>query len=285
MNNYTLDEKLDVAIQSKLLSDMGAVRPPSHLLSDFVSNKCAFHSFLCETVTEALAELHGFPLGAMTNDDIALDQSLMSADGRVILNDFNNVVAPDWNSDAQEHCQCYTSFGGTFKAPEEYDGACVDTWVDLWPAGNIIFTLLTGLKPHHNETDEEKIQELTRQGPPYIDPRHRNRSLVERRMVEIMDRCHVLEPKDRVDIFEVIHHLRETKQMHLQEKVQSTLSNMMNQINHQQDTQQTCKCSLILQVQFVHSLNSTELYHSRKHTPHCRRAGGKEPLFSSRVCL
>jgi len=78
--------------------------------------------------------------------------------------------------------------------------------------GNMFFSLLTGLYPYYNETEDAKIQALILRGPPYIDPRYRHRSVVERRMVEIMERCHVLNPSDRADIFEVLHHLGETKE-------------------------------------------------------------------------
>jgi hypothetical protein len=53
---------------------------------------------------------------------------------------------------------------------------------------------------------------------PYLHPSYRYRSFIERRMTEIMDQCHVLEPSDRVDIFTVLSHLRETKRLSLQHR-------------------------------------------------------------------
>ena len=43
----------------------------------------------------------------------------------------------------------------------------------------------------------------------YIDPRYRTRSLAEKRLVEIMEKCWVLKPQDRIDIFEAVRLLRE----------------------------------------------------------------------------
>jgi hypothetical protein len=43
----------------------------------------------------------------------------------------------------------------------------------------------------------------------FIDPRYRERSFIERNLVEIMEKCWVYEPEDRIDIFEVIRLLRE----------------------------------------------------------------------------
>jgi len=84
--------------------------------------------------------------------------------------------------------------------------------------GNVLFSLLTGLFPYYNETNKSKIKDLVLQGPPYIDPRYHTRSLVEGRMVEIMDRCHSINPEHRADIFEVVRYLRETKELNDQEQ-------------------------------------------------------------------
>jgi hypothetical protein len=53
---------------------------------------------------------------------------------------------------------------------------------------------------------------------PYLHPGFRQRTMVERRLAEIMDLCHVLEPEGRVDIFEVVQHLQETKRLYEQEE-------------------------------------------------------------------
>jgi hypothetical protein len=72
----------------------------------------------------------------------------------------------------------------------------------------------TGLWPYHDLFDEHAIQNATMAGiKPALHPAYRYRSFIERRLTEIMDRCHVLEPADRVDIFTVVQHLRETKRL------------------------------------------------------------------------
>jgi hypothetical protein len=85
--------------------------------------------------------------------------------------------------------------------------------------GNMLFSLLTGLWPYYRQTDEGLIQKTTMKGiAPYLDPRYHNRSLIEGRLVEIMNRCHQLDPKARVDIFTVVRHLRETLRMYKQQQ-------------------------------------------------------------------
>lgn len=91
----------------------------------------------------------------------------------------------------------------------------VDERVDLYPMGNLIHSLLTGLWPWYHLNDLRDIQKAAMVGKrPKLDPRFRKQSMIERRLAEIMDQCHALKPEDRVDIFEVVRHLRETKRMH-----------------------------------------------------------------------
>jgi serine/threonine protein kinase len=121
----------------------------------------------------------------------------------------------DWNFEKKEYCKYWTSYGGDFRAPEEYRGDYVDETVDIWPMGNMIFSLLTGLWPYYNQHDHKDIQKTTMEGiRPYLDPRYQNRSMIEGRLVQIMNLCHELEPSERVDIFVVVKHLRETLRMH-----------------------------------------------------------------------
>jgi hypothetical protein len=186
MNNFTASEKLDMAI----------------------------------AMAESLAEMHGYDEGAFTNDDISLDQWLLSADGRIMLNDCNNVVYLEFDEDRQKYCKYATSFSGTFKAPEELSekvtGGYVDTSVDVHGMGNVIYALLTGLKPYYFEESRQKIMKMIKNGGrPYIDPRYStSRSIIEKRMVEIMDACLSYRPEERPEIFEVVRFLRETKELY-----------------------------------------------------------------------
>jgi serine/threonine protein kinase len=186
MNNFTVEEKL------RILLDM----------------------------TQSLAETHGLPTGPAVMQDIAADQWLRASDGnRVILNDFDNAVFLSWNFITKQHCQYYSGYVGGFKAPEEHNGNWLDESTDLWKVGSLIFAVLTGLKPYYTKTSEDDKWALLDAGvPPYLDPRYETRSLIEGRLVEIMRKCHQFHPADRVDIFEVVAFLRETKRLHEQER-------------------------------------------------------------------
>lgn len=149
--------------------------------------------------------------GAIVNNDVNFGQWLKAEDDSVILNDFNNAMYMSWNLQEQKYCKYYRSFKSAFNAPEEYGGDWLDESVDVWPMGNIIFSILTGLYPYHEHSDIKAIVKRRKEGPPYIDPRYKTRSYAEGRLVEIMNQCHKLKASERVDIFEVVRHLRETK--------------------------------------------------------------------------
>jgi hypothetical protein len=82
----------------------------------------------------------------------------------------------------------------------------------------VLLAVEAGLWPYYHLTKIKKIENMTMSGiRPYLHPAYRYRSFIERRLTEIMDLCHVLEPSDRVDIFTVVTHLRETKRLFLQQ--------------------------------------------------------------------
>lgn len=143
---------------------------------------------------------------------------MLSEDGEVIFNDFNNMVPMEWNDRKGEYCTFWAHYPGTFKAPEVYGGGhYVTEQVDIWPLGNLIFSLLTGLRPWYYLNEESEIQKtMIDNGAPYIDPRYRKRSFIERRLVDIMAKCHKLDSEERPSIFEIVEFLRETKHIHEQ---------------------------------------------------------------------
>jgi serine/threonine protein kinase len=135
--------------------------------------------------------------------------------------DFNNGMVLEWSTKNQTYCDFWTCYDGTYKAPEELFGDFVGTPADVWAMGNNIYILLTGLYPYYDAISAPKLQEMVEAGKkPFVDDRYRNRSMVEGRLVEIMEPCWAFDPKDRVDIFEIVAHLRETQQLDQREIAQ-----------------------------------------------------------------
>jgi serine/threonine protein kinase len=169
-----------------------------------------------------LADIHGMATGPVVMGDVAPNQWLQTASGRIILNDFDNSRLASWNVTGQQYCKDWSYHVGGYKAPEEVDGGNLDESTDKWKAGAILFALLTGLDPYYDEghrEDDKMIDNNLRNGvAPHIDPRYATRSFIEGRMVEIMNKCFQFKPQDRADVFEVLEHLRETKRLHEETK-------------------------------------------------------------------
>jgi serine/threonine protein kinase len=186
MNNLTAEEKLDMALE----------------------------------MAESIADLHGFEGGVIVHGDIYVDQWLRARNGKIKLNDFNLGHILDWNPIEQDYCKFD---GGKFgeaplKSPEEIFGSRYQTeTVDIWGMGHTIYSLLTGLYPYYDEfskKDKALVLDAIMKGmKPFVDDRYRTRSFIESRLVEIMEKCWDNDPDKRVDIFTIVHHLRQTKQL------------------------------------------------------------------------
>jgi hypothetical protein len=163
-------------------------------------------------MSKSLAELHGYAGGVIVHDDVFPDQwmKVPGSDNQIFLNDLNNAVVLDWHQTEQRYCRYHVSYLGSFRAPEEYRGdAVIDESADVWPMGNLLFTLLTGLWPYYQESNEEAIREKSLHGErPYLDVRYLNRSVIEHEFVNVMNACHRLDPADRIDIFTVVQNLQ-----------------------------------------------------------------------------
>jgi serine/threonine protein kinase len=77
-NNYTVEQKLDMAIE----------------------------------MAEALADMHGFDGGVILHGDTHPEQWLLSKDGRLILNDFNNAEILDYYAEREGYCKTFREYGG-----------------------------------------------------------------------------------------------------------------------------------------------------------------------------
>jgi len=190
-NNYTAVEKLDMAL----------------------------------AMAEGIAEMSGFEGGVMINSDVHIEQWVQTKDSTTInnkikLNDMNNADFLRYDYTRQQYCPVYTSIGGDFHSPEEFQGSFVTEQIDVYSMGNNIHCLLTGTWQFPWLEDSSDVQELVMANQrDHVDPGFAKRSYIERRLVEIMERAWIHDPNERATIFEVVEHLRETKQQyHKQEK-------------------------------------------------------------------
>lgn len=169
---------------------------------------------LAITMSEAVADMHGFAGGVIVNSDVSLSQFLYDADGNVRLNDFNIASILDWNPKTQTYCKVNRpAWNGRIYAPEQYRGDPIDEKVDVMSMAHIIYSLLTGMWPFYDIANQDDVgsRVLQNQERPYVSDQYRHGSYIEQRLVEIMERMWAQDPTHRPDIFEVVQFLKEIK--------------------------------------------------------------------------
>lgn len=177
-------------------------------------------------IVESIAEVHGLPTGPIMVVDIQLFQWLMIANNdnskpiQMILNDFDMSRALSWNVESKSYCKA--NYVGGPARPEGFGDAAVDETLDMWHVGSVLYTVLTGLLPYYDDIAEitdpgeydGTMRTLVQEKLPYLDQRYKYRnSIIESRMLEIIERCLVADPSERASIFDVLQHLRETERL------------------------------------------------------------------------
>lgn len=161
-------------------------------------------------MAESLADLHGFEDGIIVHDDVQLCQWLHTTDGRLKLGDFNRATIMQWDVENEEYCDFNNGEAyGNYRAPEEFAMKNLDEKIDVFSFGNNIYALLTGLWNFYDVDDDGEVHTmLIDQKLAYVDPRFRKRSFAEKKLVELMEKCWIYDPNDRISIFETVEFLR-----------------------------------------------------------------------------
>lgn len=163
-------------------------------------------------MAESLADLHGFEDGIIVHDDVQLCQWLHTPDGRLKLGDFNRATFMQWDTINGEYCKFNNGPAfANYRAPEEYNykATYLNEQIDTFTFGNNIYALITGLWNFYDTDDDEVVQKKLIGGKlPYVDPRYKERSFGEKKLVELMEKCWVYDPDERISIFGAVDFLR-----------------------------------------------------------------------------
>lgn len=169
------------------------------------------------SMAEAIADIHGFDGGVIVHGDIHPVQFLKNKAGMIKLNDFNNGQVLKFDDSKKAYCEEWRCYGGTYRPPEEL--LCDETYsneaVDVWPMGNNIYCLLTGLWPYYefgSRQDRNVIQRIRQCETPTVDARYRNRSFIEGGLVRIMEQTWECDYNKRLSIFDVVQQLYELRE-------------------------------------------------------------------------
>lgn len=163
-------------------------------------------------LAQGLSDLHGHKDGPIIHGDFHPDQLLWDTDGKIIIGDFNLAVFMEWSYEKKKYCDFFASFNGNYKAPEEHKGDFTDESCDIFSFGNMIYNLLTGLYPHYDLIRGKDIRKRLVAGElGHVDARYLNRSYIEGRLVQLMQKCWKFHPKDRISAFDAVKFLQETQ--------------------------------------------------------------------------
>jgi Protein kinase domain len=168
-------------------------------------------------MAEAIADIHGFDGGVIVHGDIHPVQYLKNVAGTIKLNDFNNGQVLKFDESRDAYCEEWRCYGGTYRPPEELlcDKTYSNEAVDVWPMGNNIYCLLTGLWPYYqygSRQDRNVIQRIRQCETPIVDARYRNRSFIEGGLVRIMEQTWECDYTKRVSIFSVVQQLYDLRE-------------------------------------------------------------------------
>lgn len=192
-------------ISREELNDVEDVRPQNDLSP---ASKLALGLMMAE----ALAELHGFEDGVIVHDDVQLSQFLFSNDRKTLkLNDFNRAEVMLYSERVGKYCRYRNDGGfGNYRAPEEWADRPLNEKIDVYSFGNNLYGLLTGLEPFYDVDDDGIVHERMINGTTaYVDPRYANRSVAERKLVELIERCWIYDVDERISIFDAVEFLRD----------------------------------------------------------------------------
>ena len=142
---------------------------------------------------------------------IVVNKFLFTSSMHLRLNDFNRAEIMTFNEDENEYCRYTNNPGhGDWRAPEEYHDYPLNEKIDVYSLANCFYSMLTGVGVFYDESEVEEVQRRVMVGEtPYIDPRWRERSFAEGKLIEVMQKMWTYNPDERIDIFEVIAFLRD----------------------------------------------------------------------------
>jgi serine/threonine protein kinase len=98
----------DVAVPGSgyLLTEKEQIYQETHELKSYNSITSTDKLRISLQMAEALADLHGDPMGIIVHQDVQLSQYLLSADGQTVkLNDFNRAEFMLWDENKGKYCK------------------------------------------------------------------------------------------------------------------------------------------------------------------------------------
>jgi len=86
----------------------------------------------------------------------------------------------------------------------------LDEQIDTFSFCNNIYGLITGLWDFYDTDDDQVVQKkLIARELAFVDPRWKDRSYEEGKLVELLPKCWAYDPDERISIFDAVKFLRQ----------------------------------------------------------------------------
>jgi hypothetical protein len=165
-------------------------------------------------VFRGLQALHDVPGGPIVHADIDAKQFLVQKH-YIKLNDFNRCRFMARHNATDDPCtfQIPTS-PGRMRAPEEYLDQDLDEKIDVYSAGNILYTILTGKEPWADYTTSELKDFVKRGVMPAVPEEYRPVGSHSEQMANLTYRVFTHDRKKRPSASDVVAELMRLKEQH-----------------------------------------------------------------------
>ena len=161
-------------------------------------------------VMQGLKALHDHD---MVHADIQSKQFLLDPVDGIKLNDFNRCRLLPKHKSTGEICKVkIPSAPGGNRSPEEYELQKIDSKIDIFSTGNVLFNILTGVEPWGRDVMRMDIQKNIKKGKlPEISDDFRKPGTIDAGIAEIVVHAYAFRPEDRWDATLIIHELERIK--------------------------------------------------------------------------
>ena len=148
--------------------------------------------------------------------DIGAKQFLMDPVEGVKLNDFNQCRLLPTNDKTGDRCKVkIPSAPGGSRSPEEYELLKIDTKIDIFSTGNILFNILTGKEPWGRGLMKLDVQKKVKKGIlPEISDDFSRPGTIDAELAEIVIKAYTFKPEDRWNATKIIQELEGIRRRH-----------------------------------------------------------------------
>lgn len=148
--------------------------------------------------------------------DIGAKQFLMDPVEGVKLNDFNRCRLLPTNDKTGDRCKVkIPSAPGGSRSPEEYELLKIDTKIDIFSTGNILFNILTGKEPWGRGLMKLDVQKKVKKGIlPEISDDFSRPGTIDAELAEIVMKAYTFKPEDRWNATKIIQELEGIRRRH-----------------------------------------------------------------------